>query len=165
MQQVQEPGVLETDRIVVRSMRESDLGAVVRIDAMSYGRARPRYFELMLQRAVRMAALQISLVAELEGRVTGFMIGSLQYGEFGVTEPIATVEAIGVEFDARRQGVGKALMRQLRLNLGALGVTAIRTDVDWSDFDLLAFLKREGFAPAPRLCLELRIDPTAPGDS
>ncbi|HEY0591698.1 MAG TPA: GNAT family N-acetyltransferase, partial [Thermoanaerobaculia bacterium] len=100
MQQVQEPGVLETDRIVVRSMRESDLGAVVRIDAMSYGRARPRYFELMLQRAVRMAALQISLVAELEGRVTGFMIGSLQYGEFGVTEPIATVEAIGVEFDA-----------------------------------------------------------------
>lgn len=162
MQQVQEPGVLETDRIVVRSMREEDLAAVVRIDAMSYGRARPRYFELMLQRALRMASLQISIVAELEGRVTGFMIGSLHYGEFGVTEPVATLEAIGVELEARRQGVGNALMRQLRLNLGALGVSAIRTDVDWYDFDLLAFLKREGFAPAARLCLELALDPTAP---
>lgn len=164
MQQVEEPGVLETDRVVVRAMRESDLDAIVRIDAMSSGRKRPRYFELMLERAVRMAGLQISLVAELEERVTGFMIGSLQYGEFGVSEPSASIEAIGVEFEARRQGVGAALMRQLRLNLGALGVTAIRTDVEWNDFDLLAFLQREGFMPAPRLCLERKIDPTAPGD-
>jgi ribosomal protein S18 acetylase RimI-like enzyme len=164
MQQVEEPGVLETDRIVVRSMREDDVAAVVRIDAISYGRSRPRYFELMFQRAVKMAALQISLVAEIEGRVTGFMLGSLQYGEFGVTEPTATIEAIGVELEARRQGVGQALMRQLRLNLGALGVTTIRTDVSWNDFDLLAFLQREGFAPAARLCLERAIDPTEPGD-
>ncbi|HSN68505.1 MAG TPA: GNAT family N-acetyltransferase [Thermoanaerobaculia bacterium] len=165
MQQFVEPGVLETDRTVVRSMQAGDLAAIVRIDAASTGRARPHYFDLMLQRALHLAGLQISLVAELEGRVVGFMIGSLHYGEFGVTEPIASIEAIGVELDARKQGVGKALMRQLRLNLGAIGVRAVRTDVDWNDFDLLAFLQREGFAPAPRLCLERKIDPTAPGDT
>lgn len=165
MQQFGEPGVLETDRTVVRAMQSGDLAAIVAIDAASTGRERPHYFDLMLQRALHLAGLQISLVAELEGRVVGFMIGSLQYGEFGVTEPIASIEAIGVEHEARKQGVGKALMRQLRLNLGAIGVTAVRTDVDWNDFDLLAFLQREGFAPAPRLCLERKIDPTAPGDS
>jgi hypothetical protein len=30
--------------------------------------------------------------------------------------------------------------------------------VEWSDFDLLAFLQSEGFAPAPRLCLERKVD-------
>lgn len=159
-----EPGILDTDRITVRTLAESDLEAVVKIDAEASGRRRPRYFELMLLRSVRMAGLQISLLAEMEGRAAGYLIASLHYGEFGVTEPIASIEAIGVEQVSRRRRVASALMRQLRLNLGALGVRSIRTDVAWSDFELLAFFRSEGFAPAPRLCLERMLDPTTPGD-
>ncbi len=157
-----EPGTLETDAIVVRAMQESDLEAVVRIDAAATGRRRPRYFEMMIERAVRQAALQISLVAELEGRVAGFLIASLYYGEFGVMEPSASIDAISVEPSFRGRHVGRALMRQLRLNLGALGIGTLRTEVAWDDFDLLAFFRREGFMPAQRLCLEAAIDPTAP---
>ena len=40
-----------------------------------------------------------------------------------------------------------------------LGVATFRSEVPWSDFDLLAFFESEGFAPAPRLCLESRINP------
>ncbi len=60
----------------------------------------------------------------------------------------------------RGQHVGKALLRQLRLNLSALRVTTLRTEVSWDDFDLLAFFKKEGFAPAQRLCLDCALDPT-----
>ena len=158
----QEPGVLETDTVLVRTMRQDDLAAVVTIDAAATGRRRPRYFELMIERALRRSALQISLVAELDGRVAGFLIGSLYYGEFGVVEPSASLEAIGVHPDCRGRHVGRALMRQLRLNLGALRIATLRTEVSWSDFDLLAFFKSEGFVPAPRLCLECSVDPTAP---
>jgi ribosomal protein S18 acetylase RimI-like enzyme len=161
---IETPGMLETDRVAVRTLRESDLAMIVRIDAEASGRKRPRYFELMLQRSVRMAGLQVSLVAELEDRAVGFLIASLHYGEFGVTEPTAAIEAINVARDARNQGVGKALMRQLRLNLAALGVTSIRTVVEWNDFELLAFFQSEGFALGRRLCLERPLDPTAPGD-
>ncbi len=70
-----EPGVLETDSVIVRTMNEEDLGSVVTIDAAASGRRRPRYFELMLQRAVKLAGLQISLVAEMDGHVVGFLIG------------------------------------------------------------------------------------------
>ena len=52
------------------------------------------------------------------------------------------------------------MFQQLRRNVGAIGATSIRTEVDWSESDLLAFLRSEGFTPAPRLCLECKVDPT-----
>ncbi len=60
------------------------------------------------------------------------------------------VRARGVEL--RR--MGHALMQQLRSNLAALCVATIRTEVAWTDFELLGFFRREGIVPAPRLCLE-----------
>ena len=90
----EQTGVLETDAVPVRTMRENDLPSVVAIDAAASGRRRPRYFELMLQRAITQAGLQISLVAEVDNRVVGFVIGSLYYGEYGVVEPSASIDAI-----------------------------------------------------------------------
>lgn len=157
---LEEPGLLETDSTLVRLMNQHDLDAVVAIDAIASGRRRPRYFELMLERAVKQAALQVSLVAEVDGHVVGFVIASLYYGEYGVSEPTASLDAIGVNKANRGQHIGKALLRQLRLNLSALRVTTLRTEVSWDDFDLLAFFKKEGFAPARRLCLDCTLDPT-----
>jgi ribosomal protein S18 acetylase RimI-like enzyme len=131
--------------------------SIVAIDALATGRRRPSYFELMLQRAIRQASLQISLVAELDGRVAGFLIGSLYYGEYGVVEPTASLDAIGVDPRHRGHHVGKAMMCQLRNNLGALRISTLRTEVDWDDLDLLAFFRSEGFSPARRLCLETSI--------
>jgi ribosomal protein S18 acetylase RimI-like enzyme len=160
----QQPGTLQTDSVLVRTMRPEDLAAVVAIDTQATGRRRPRYFELMLERAVKHASLQVSLTAELEGQVAGFLIASLYYGEFGLVEPSASIDAIGVAPRFRGQHVGGALMRQLRLNLGALRITTLRTEVAWDDFELLAFFKREGFAPTGRLCLECPLDPTKPDE-
>lgn len=156
------PGVLETDAILVRSMKGADAGAVVAIDAASSGHRRPRYFELMLQRAVNQAGMQVSLVAEVDGYVVGFLVGSLYYGEYGVMEPSASIDAIAVHPSFRGRHIGKALMRQLKLNLGALRITTLRTEVDWDNFELGAFFQEEGFAPSKRLCLEWRLDPTSP---
>lgn len=150
----------ETETATIRLMRDSDIDAVVRIDAAATGRARPRYFELMLQRALQSAGLQISLVAEVDNRVVGYLIGSLYYGEYGMTEPTASIDAIGVEAGMRRTRIAHELFEQLRRNVGAIGATSIRTEVDWSHFELLAFLRSEGFEPAPRLCLERKVDPT-----
>jgi ribosomal protein S18 acetylase RimI-like enzyme len=74
------------------------------------------------------------------------------------------VDAIGVHPRFRGRHIGRALMRQLRLNLGALRITSLRTEVAWDDFELLGFFKHEGFVPAPRLCLECTVDPTTPAD-
>jgi len=157
-----EPGAREDDAVRVRAMREDDLARVVEIDAAATGHRRPTYFELMLQRALKESTLAMSLVAEVDGRVVGFVVATPFYGEYGVLEPAASLDAIGIHPDNRHRHVGSALMGQLRRNLGALRIETLRTEVRWDDFDLLTFFERHGFAPAGRLCLEYQLDPTAP---
>ena len=157
-----QPGTLETDTVTVRTMQDSDLEPVIAIDAAATGRRRPSYFRRMLDRAVKEADFQISLVAELEGVVAGCLVATLYYGEYGVMEPWASIETIGVLPELRQKHVGKALMRQLRMNLGALQIEKVRTQVTWSNFELLRFFESSGFKPADQVCLELVLDPTAP---
>ena len=158
----EEIGVLETDAVLVRSLEPSDLEALVEIDAAASGRRRPRYFARMVERAVQKADFQASLAAELDGRTVGFVLATLYYGEYGVTEPSASIDAIGVLPNYRGQHVGGALMRQLLLNLAALRIERVRTEVPWNDFGLLSFFEQNGFAPAGRICLERPLDPTEP---
>jgi ribosomal protein S18 acetylase RimI-like enzyme len=158
----EEPGVLETDEVLVRSLELSDLDALIEIDAIESGRRRPLYFEKMVERAVQKADFQASLAAEMDDRTVGFVLATLFYGEYGLTEPSASIDAVGVLPEYRGRRVGLALMRQLLLNLAALRIERVRTEVPWNDFDLLAFFERSGFAPAGRICLERQLDPTAP---
>lgn len=147
-------GALDTDAIVVRQLAASDLDAIVRIDQRIVGRSRRRYYEQKLRDALLQGALRISLAAEDDGALAGFLLGSLYYGEFGMPEPAAVLDTIAVDPERRGRKVGKALMRQLVMNLRALGIETVRTEVGWAQLDLLSFLARQGFAPAPRFCLD-----------
>ena len=147
----------ERETVLVRNVRESDLPALVRIDAASTGRARHEYFRILIDRAVHQSGLQVSLVAEFDQRIAGFLIASLYFGQYGIVQPTASIDAIGVEPSLRRQRVAHALVRQLVSNLHALGVTVIRTEASWNEFELLGFFRSEGFVPAARLCLERNV--------
>lgn len=148
--------LLET-AVTVRNLEHTDLPDVVRIDAAATGRSRPNYFELMLMRALNFAGLQMSLVAELDGQIVGYLIASLFYGEYGITEPSASIDALGVHPGMRRKKVGLALLDQFSSNAAAIGVATVRTEVEWDDFDLLAFFRANGFEPSKRICLELSL--------
>jgi GNAT superfamily N-acetyltransferase len=145
---------LETERVLVRRLRPDDLARVIALDAKVMGRERGKFFELVLARNLRDTGLQVSLAAELDGLFAGFLLAHAYYGEFGTLEPVAVLESFAVHPDFRHQGIGRALFEQLELNLRALGIGTLRTEVDWREFELLAFLHHSGFAPAHRLVLE-----------
>ncbi|MCC6555453.1 MAG: GNAT family N-acetyltransferase [Polyangiaceae bacterium] len=149
---------LEAPGITVRSLTEADLDDIVRIDVQAGGRARREYYKLKLRRALEDTSVRISLAAEKDGAVVGFLMGAIYYGDYGQPEPVATLEDIGVMPAFARQGVGAALWRQLARNVKAMRVDRIQTQVDWTSVSLLSFLYRRGFTPAPRLCLERRLD-------
>jgi ribosomal protein S18 acetylase RimI-like enzyme len=153
-----EPGSLPTDAVTVRDLRREDLAAIVRIDRASTGRPREEYYRAKVEAALCEPQLRTSLVAELEGRVVGFVVARLFYGEFGRAEAVAVIDSVGVDPEFRRRHVGQALLRQLTMNLRALRVERVETQVDWDRFELLAFLARNGFRPSARLCLEHRLD-------
>jgi len=58
-----------------------------------------------------------------------------------------------------RRGVARAIFEQLLLNLRALRIERVRTEVAWDDRELVAFFGSMGFEPAARLVLETEISP------
>lgn len=152
------PGTTEFDHVLVRNLRAEDLDAVVRIERNSIGQARHEYYQVKIQTALEDTGIKISLIAEVQGIVAGFLLGQVYYGEFGLPEPTAIIDSIGVDPDYRGQHVAGALLRQLRTNLKALNIETIQTQVNWQQRELLGFFAREGFAPAPRLCLQQKIN-------
>ena len=153
-----EPGTTGLAHVLVRDWRPSDLDAVVRIDARITGRSRPEYFQRKLEEAIRESAIRISLAAEVEGCFSGFLLGRMYYGEFGVPEPFATIDTIGVDPDFGGRKVGSALLDQLETNMRGIGVETIQTQVDWKYQELIGFLASRDFRPAPVLCLEKRLE-------
>jgi len=143
------------DRVVVRSLEPEDIDAVIAIDARNVGRRRDEYFKVKLRHNLAETGIKISLAAERDGCFSGFLLARVHYGEFGTLEPVAVLDTLGVHPDFQRQGVGTALVRQLRINLSALGVARLSTQVGWDDQQLLRFFHHEGFHPAPRYCLDL----------
>ena len=148
-------GALDTDTVLVRNLRADDLDAMVRIDRAITGRSRRGYYEIKMKEALAAGTMRISLAAEDDGRLAGFMLGSLYYGEFGMPEPSAVLDTLAVDPDKRGRNIGKALLRQLVTNLRALGIEKIRTEVEWEQLELMGFLAARGFLPARRFCLDL----------
>ncbi len=142
------------DRVPVRSMTRADLPALVAIDRRITGRNRGAYFARKMDEAMEESAVRVSLVAERDGHPAGFVMARVAFGEFGQAEPEAAMDTIGVDPQRAHQGLARALLSQLLVNLGALRVETLRTEVAWNRFGLLAFLERSGFGPHRRLALE-----------
>lgn len=147
-------GPLARDRIPVRSMAAGDLAALVEIDRKITGRERGGYFERKLADALTESDVRVSLVAELDGVPVGFIMARVDLGEFGRVDTTAVLDTIGVHPDYQHRRVGQALISQLLMNLGTLRVDNIRTEVDWNDRELLAYLDRCGFRPSQQLCFD-----------
>jgi ribosomal protein S18 acetylase RimI-like enzyme len=143
--------------VVIRNLTLADLAALVRIDRQIIGRSRQTWYEGKLKRALLASDVQISLGAERDGMLVGAMLGSLHYGEFGQPEPLAVLDTVLVDRAFSGQGIATALMEQLVKNLRALRIERLRTEVAWDDHELVAFFSRKGFAPVPRLVLEVDV--------
>jgi len=148
---------LEQESVRIRGLLPSDLDRVIRVDERITGRPRGEYFRLKLDQNLAETGVKVSLAAEVDRIFAGFLLARVYYGEFGMPEPVAVLDTIGVDPDFRGQGVGEGLMKQLGMQLVGLRVSRLQTEVDWDQSELLVFFKKTGFRPAPRLCLDLEV--------
>jgi len=81
-------------------MNELDIEGICRIDERITGRYRPDVWEQRTAYYLRRDP-DSSQVAEVDGRVVGFMLGEVRGGEFGLEEPTGWVEFFGVDPSAR----------------------------------------------------------------
>ncbi len=148
------------DQVLVRNLQPGDRESIIAIDAASVGRRREQFLDLKLGQAVADTGIAMSLVAEIDAHVVGFVLARVYYGEFGVMEPAAVLDVIGVDPGFRGRHVAAALIDQLRTNLLGLGIPRLQTEVPWDNSDLLTFFQREGFVMAQRVCLDLDLERT-----
>lgn len=144
----------EAEEQPVRSMTDADVTGIIRLDRNITGRDRTAYLSRKAREVLRESGIRVSLVAEREGQLAGFLMARVDFGEFGRAEPTAVLDTIGVDPALGRQRVGRALLHQLLRNLETLRVERVLTEVEWNQLPLLGFLERSGFQPAQRLAFE-----------
>lgn len=148
---------LNRDRMVIRSLKQNDLPAIVRIDEKLIGFDRSAYYGAKFREMLDESGIRVSLVAEEDGMVSGFIMARVDFGEFGMVEKAAVIDTIGVHHAYWGNGIGHALLSQLLVNLATLQVESVRTLVQWEDFVLQRFLLGYGFGPSLRLVLSKTI--------
>ncbi|HEY2953970.1 MAG TPA: GNAT family N-acetyltransferase [Candidatus Eisenbacteria bacterium] len=142
----------------IRPLDELDIGGIVKIDERITGVYRPEVWERRVGYYLRRDP-GASQVAEVGGRVVGFLLGDLRAGEFGLEEPSGWIERFGIDPDYRGRDFGKLMFEAICRHFQASGAVAVRTLVDRRDPAIAGFLKALGFAPSTLEALEMRIAP------
>lgn len=140
-------------------MRPADLDAIVELDALVLGQARPAYFARRLSELgnPRAHGGAIGLVAETPGSVAGLIMGTLTAGEFGFAQPTALVDLIAVHPAYRRRGIGRQLADAFLSACAAQGAVEVYTLVNWNSWDMFKFFDTLGFALASTIPLRRQI--------
>jgi GNAT superfamily N-acetyltransferase len=147
-----------TTTVRVRALEATDLDAVVAIDERLTGQSRKDYWRVRFD----VAALRppwMSSVAELDGRVVGYLFGWVGESEFGIAVPTGWVDMVGVDSAYRGRGVGAALLD--RFEQGGRELRAVRkvaTLIDLDQADVREFFLRRGFHPGTMVQLERTLE-------
>lgn len=151
-------GALARDIIPCRAMRQSDLEAIIRIDYKTTGQEHRAYYEQKMAEVFDESGIRVSLVAEQDDHVVGFVMARVDFGEFDRIEPAAVLDSIAVDPGYAHHLVGTALLSQLLANLSALQTEVIRSEADAEHVDVLQFLQRNGFSVSQRLTFERAVN-------
>lgn len=130
---------------------------LVNIDKEITNRNREVYYTKKLQEIFSSDRLSVSLVAEVDGLVIGFLLGQVYEGEYGIPEDTAYLDTIGVLPAYRNYGVGSKLLEQFISNMKACKISKIYTMVNFNDRKLINFFSGQGFVPSKRINLELEV--------
>jgi len=129
--------------IIIRELVIGDIEAISEIySGIIQTPVKPDFKELIQRHAEREDDL--CFVAEIDGKVVGFMVSYILTLGFGI-EKSAWIATLGVNPDYMGQGIGKKLGEKLFDYYKALGIENVYTSVRWDSTDLLSFFKTLGF--------------------
>ena len=142
---------------VIRKIAVADTPAIIKIDSIRSGQAKPDFWNARLKPFVqgrKKARPVLGYVAVDGGKVIGYILAEGRSWEFG--SPLCGwIFAIGVTPGAGRHGVGLALCREVCSKFKAMDIQTVRTMVRKDDVDVLSFFRASGFHAGPFIELEL----------
>jgi ribosomal protein S18 acetylase RimI-like enzyme len=145
------------DKLLIRVMEADDLDAIVNIDTKVLGETRRDYWMTKIVKQAESRPHDASLVAEMDGKVIGFILGEVSGWEFKVPNNIGWIDTIGIDPDYQNRGIAKGLASTCVQNLKQYSVDTIYTLVNWNDWDLLQFFHAMGFSRGDMINLVLKV--------
>jgi len=145
------------DKLLIRIMETDDLDFIVDIDTKVLGETRRDYWVTKIVKRAEARPRDASLVAEIDGKVIGFILGEISGWEFKVPNNIGWIDTIGIDPDYQNKGIAKELAGACVQNLKKYGVDTIYTLVNWNDWDLLQFFHAMGFSRGDMINLVLKV--------
>ena len=131
------------ENVVIRRLKPVDADEIIRIySAITQKSVRADFKPLVEEHAGRQE--DACFVAELEGKVIGFMISYILTLGFGI-EKSAWIATLGINPKYMGQGIGAGLAKEVFRFYRDQGVRDVYTSVRWDSTDLLSFFKTLGF--------------------
>jgi ribosomal protein S18 acetylase RimI-like enzyme len=131
------------NQVLVRRLKKGDAAEIGKIYSAITNRPCDLDFKRIVGDEIRRET-DASFVAEVNGKVVGYMISYITFGNFGV-DKCAWIANFGVYPKLMGQGIGKKLAEGIFNHYRQEGVTNVFTTVIWDSTDLLSFFKSLGF--------------------
>ena len=144
------------ENFLVRSIKIEDADNIGRIQASITKSPAKIDFRQIIEEQVQRDK-DASFVAEVDGKVVGFMISYIVYGGFGL-EKSAWIATLGVDPQFMGQGIGKRLAKEILRVCRDRGIKHVFTSVRWDSVDLLSFFKTLDFDRSNFINLRKELD-------
>ena len=143
------------DDMLIRRLRKEDAEDISRIDAaITKTRFKPDFKRIVEEEVEK--AVDASYVAEVRGKVVGYMISYVTSGNFGA-DKCAWIAMFGVDPKIMGQGIGQRLAEEIFKFYKSKGIKEILTSVRWDSTDILSFFKTLGFERSDFINLRKRL--------
>ena len=143
--------------IYLRDLTKEDLPAIVDIEERVTGVARPEYWAARIEISEAIRPHWASLVAEMDNRVVGFILGRAGELEFGLPGTVGWIEIIGVDPAYRGQGIARRLVDRFSESADDHGIRSIFTLVDHANPEMVGFFSRLGFVQGQMLHFQKQV--------
>jgi ribosomal protein S18 acetylase RimI-like enzyme len=131
------------DNVQIRNLQKNDADEISRIyAAITMKPVDPGFKRVVEEHSQRDD--EACFVAELNGKVVGFMISYILTAGFGMPKS-AWIATLGVDPNFMGQDIGATLAEEILNYYKAQGVENVYTSVRWDSTDLLSFFKTLGF--------------------
>ncbi|MGB6866939.1 MAG: GNAT family N-acetyltransferase, partial [Candidatus Aminicenantaceae bacterium] len=137
--------------VKIRPLSLDNIKDIVRIEKHIEGKLgiineeRMEYLKEATRYNIERSDPMMSLGAELDENIVGFIIGEIRIWEFGIGEKTGWIRILGVDPDFQRRGIGRKLGEALLEHFERRGIKRVRTMAEWYTGDLISFFKSLGF--------------------
>lgn len=145
------------EKVSIRTLRAEDADEIRVIYGLITNKEVNSGFNRMVLERAQEAGHEAHFVAELDGKVVGFMISYILPFGFGAEE-CAYIATMGVHPKYMGQGIGAGMVREVFQFYRSKKVVRVYASIRWDSTDLLSFCKTVGFERSEYINLKKELE-------